>query len=401
MDNTASNWTFTGSVSGTTITGTHGSDTAATFTIGAGAATVSTDASAPSYTIASALSTGVTNVVLKLRASNEDVSLTKLGLQLTNSASSSASDLVKVSVYDGATKVGDAFFISGASVATSTFSTPVTLTKNADKILTIKADYANIGTGEAVTFSGHLVAVDFKNAEGVGAQSGVTVFPSGSSASNGTRVMKSFPVFATDSSLSSAGVNDGRLMRFKITADAAGPVSITQFGVNIATSSGVGVTNLTIYGFTDSSYSTPISGVSSSGDLQSTDDWATASAVPGTGNATIGITTSGGTASTIQVPAGATRYFEVRGSVSGIVSGSSISTKILGASAFPSTSAGVSANPLLAAGNASFVTTGGLAADFIWAPNSTTTAGRNDQDWTNGFGVIGLPSGGLIFTRSQ
>ena len=384
----ASTMTFTGATSGTSITGSDASDSAAVFTVQSGSAAVTTDATSPSYALVSAGSTDVTVGALKLRATNENVNLTKLGLQLTNTASSSSSDLVKVKIYNGATLVGEAFFAGSATTATSTFSSPLSLVKNTDVTLTLKAELNNIGVGEAVAFSGHLLAVDYLNGEGTGASSGTTVFTTGSSAVAGARVLKSFPVISADS-LPSTGVADGRLGRFKVTADAKGPIGITNFALNLSTTT-ASVTNVTIYGFTDANYSSPVAGVSASGDLQATDD----ATVPGTGNVVVGITTSGGTATVIQVPAGGTRYFEIRGTVSGATSGASVTTKLLGSSAFPSTSAGVSANPLLAAGNVS-------TSEMVWSPNSTTTATRSDQDWTSGFGINGLPSGGLIFSRSQ
>ncbi len=403
-------FSVTGATSGTALVAgtnlTNGSGTGPTFTIGAGTIGVTTDASSPSYAIVSAGSTGVTGGAYKLRAANENVSLLKLGLTLTNSASSSAGDLVKVSIFDGATKVGEAFFPGSATTATSTLSTPVTLTRATDKTLTVQLDLADVGTSQAVTFSGHLVAVNYLNAELVGLSSGstfrigspVAAGNGGTTAVAGVRVMKSMPVFSLDT-LPTTGVQDGRLMRFKVTADAKGPIGITNFGLNVATSSGVGISNLTIYGFTDSSYSLPISGISSNGDLQSTDDCLSGTCGPATGfSVAVGVTTSGGTATVIQIPAGQTRYFEVRGSMSGIVSGSSVSVKVLGNSAFPITSAGVSANPL-ATSTSGYAFT--ATTDLIWSPNSTTTAIREDQDWTNGFGVTGLPSGGLINTRSQ
>ncbi|HYF13037.1 MAG TPA: hypothetical protein VD928_01940, partial [Candidatus Paceibacterota bacterium] len=44
---------------------------------------------------------------------------------------------------------------------------------------------------------------------------------------------------------------------------------------------------------------------------------------------------------------------------------------------------------------------GATAANFVWSGNSSTTATRTDVDWTNGFNVSGLPSGGLIQARSN
>jgi len=385
----ASSYTFTGATSGTTVTGSDASDATITVTIGAAAVTVATDASTPSYMIASAGSTNVTNGVFKFRASNENVNLTKLGLSLTNSASSTSGDLVKVSIFDGATKVGEAYFTGSGTVATSTFSSPVVLSKDVDKSLTVKLDLADVGTSQAVTFSGHLIAVDFLNAEGVGASSGSTLFPTGSTAVSGTRVMKSFPTFSLDT-LSGTGVNDGKLLRFKVTADAKGPVGITEFNVNLATTT-LSVTNVNIYGFSDSGYSTPISGVSSNGQLEASDN-----TVPANGNVEVAVQTSAAVATVLQVPAGETRYFEVRGSVSGATSGASATTKLLGDSSFATSAASSnSTNPLSS-------TTGNLGtASFIWSPNTTTTASRNSQDWANGFGVLGLPSGGLTQTRSQ
>ncbi len=392
----ASTFTITGATSGGTITGTDASDSAVVVTVGTGATTVATDAASPGYMIAAAGSTGTIVGAYKFSTTNESLVLNKLGLTLSNSASSSAGDLVRATIWDGATQVGEAYFVGSATTATSTLSSPVTVTKNTDKTLTIKADFASVGTGESVTFSGHLVAINYLNAEGVGVDSGTTQLlgaAAGSTSVSGARVMKSFPVIAVDT-LPSTGIADGRLMRFKVTADSKGPVSITNFGINISTTT-ASVTNVTIYGFTDANYSLPISGVTASGDLQATDDCtAGCTSAP---NLAIGVTNSSGTATTIQVPAGGTRYFEVRGSVSGATSGASITTKLLGNSSFPSTSAGVSANPLLAAGSGSFTAT----TDMIWSPNSTTTVDRNSQDWTNGYGVNGLPSGGLISTRSQ
>ncbi len=394
---TMSNYTFTGATSGTTITGTAGSDSAVTMTVAAGSATVALDASSPSFSLVSAGTTDVVVGALKFRASNEAVNLTKVGLTLTNTASSSSSDLIKATIWNGATKVGEAYFSGSNASATSTLTSVVSLPKNTDVTLTIKADLNNVGTGEAVAFSGHLLAVDYLNSEGTGASSGTTIYPSGSSASSGVRIMKSFPTFALDGTTvnGATGLADGRLMRFKVTADAKGPIGITQFALNLATTT-ASVTNVTIYGFTDSAYSQAISGISTNGDLQSTDDCA--SGCPSNGNVVVGVTTSAGTATVIQVPAGGTRYFEVRGSISGDATGAAVTTKLLGSSSFPATAAAVGSNPLLVTSSTG-VDTG--TNTFVWSPNSTTTAARTDMDWTNGYGVSGLPAGGLFATRSH
>lgn len=393
------NFTISGAVSGTTITASNGTGSGPTFTIGTGTVTVSTDASSPSYTLVAAGSTDKTNGVFKFRATNENINLTKLGLKLTNTASSSAGDLVKASIYDGATKVGEVIFGSGATYATSTLSTPLVLVRDVDKAVTVKIDYADVGSSQPVLFSGHLVALDFASGEGTGVSSGSTfnLAPavSGSTAVAGQRVMKSLPTVALDT-LASTGITDGRLMRFKVTADAKGPVSIAQFGLSLATSTITGVTNVTIFAFTDANYSNPASGIGSDGNLQQTNDCVSGCTVAQNAAIQVGVANTSGP-TILQVPAGGTLYFEVKGSVAGVVSGSSVTTKVLGSSAFPATAAGVAVNPLLTA--AGVITADATA--FVWSPNSTTTVGQGGQDWTNGFGLTGLPSGGLIQTRSQ
>ena len=395
---TISTFSATGATSGNAITETGPSDTAVTVTVGAGSTTVATDASSPGYKLVAGGSTEVTVGAYKFTATNEALNLQKLGLQLTNTASSSPGDLVKVSVYDGATKVGEAFFTGSNTTATSTFTQSVTVPNNGDKTLTIKADFSTIGTGQSATSSGHFVAIDYLNAEGVGAESGTTQklgSSAGSTAVAGSRVFKSFPTVAIDTVTST--LSAGRLGRFMVTADSAGPVSISNFAINVATS-GANVTNITIYGFTDSGYSSPISGVSGDGNLQATNDCASgcASDAPNLG---IEVTTSTGVPTVIQVPAGATRYFEVQGTVSGASTGDSATTKLLGNSSFPSTASihSSSRQENLLVATSSLTTT----TDFQWAPNSTTTVDANSQDWTNGFGISGLPSGGLVMNVSQ
>jgi hypothetical protein len=101
----------------------------------------------------------------------------------------------------------------------------------------------------------------------------------------------------------------------------------------------------------------------------------------------------------VQVPAGQTRYFEVRGTVSGAASGDSIVTELHGDSAFP---AGLthSENGLMA--TSSFVGSD-TNNDFIWAANSTTTVDTAAEidgsgrlaDFMNGYGVPGLPASNI------
>lgn len=357
-------YSASGVTSGISVTPTVTTATGGTMTIAAASLAVSVDASSPSYALAAGGQTGVTVGVYKLRASNENLSLTKLGLTLT---SGSRADLNQVYIYNGSTLVGTATFTG--STATSTLSTPVTLTKDTDMTLTVKADLADIGTSQPGT-EGDLVKIDPLNAEALGSSATVKVGATAGVA--GVRVFNTFPTIAADS-LPSTGVADGRLMHFKVTADSHGPVGLSQFAFKVATTTAT-ATNVQLFAFTDASYSQAISGQGSGGQVGSTQ-----STIPN--NSVFNITAS----TPVEVPAGSTYYFELRGSVAGVTTGSSVVTTLLG----DSTGTGVSATSSLSSDN------------FIWSPNATTTVGVNANDFTNGAGITGLPSSGIFQTRSN
>lgn len=370
-------YSATGSTSGNSVSGTVTTSYSGTMTIGSGSFTVSVDASSPSFAVVAAGSTGVNAGVVKLRASNEEVTLTKLGLTLNNSAAGQG-DVISVDIYDGATKVGTAFF-TGTTTATSTLTTAVNLPKDADKTLTLKANLAGIGSSESGT-PGVTVKVDPLNAEGTGLSSGSTVSVSATAGVAGFAMYKSFPSLALESgtyALPSNGVGDGRLMRFKITADAKGPVGIAGFTFTVSTTSGVGVNNVQLFGYTQPNYTSPISGQGTSGQIGATD------AVITTGTSFQILPTT----NAVQVPAGQTYYFQLQASVSGVDTGDSIITTLNGDSS------------ALAITDAETATT---SHSFVWSGNSTTTSNlTGDNDFTNGFGLDGLPSSGLIQTRSN
>ena len=388
----ATNPTVTGVTSSNSVTATGGTLTGQILTIGTGSLAISTDSSSPSYQSVAAGSSNVTLGVLKLRASNEDMNLTKLGLKLTNTASSSSSDLVTVSLWDGGTQVGSATFTGSNTAATSTLTSYVLLPKDTDKQITIKGNLSQIGSSQPVTVSGHLVAVDYNNSDpagtvAIGVGSGTEITETGSSAVSGVRIFKSVPTFALDT-VSGTGVADGVLMKFKVTASANGPVGINKFVLGIATTSAT-VSAVNIFAYEDAAYSSAISGVNSGGQLANSN--ASVTGVTGSQTATITADTAG-TATAVQVPAGTTRYFKVTATVAGVTTGSSVSTTLKADTSYPS----------LAASN--FTTTvGGLSSfNMIWSPNSTTTANvTTDNDWVNAYNLPGLPASGLIQTRSN
>jgi hypothetical protein len=330
---------------------------------------VSTDASSPAYRIVAAGSTNATVGAYKFVALNEPVLLRSIGMRLTSGVSG---DVSKVSLYDGATKVGEGSYIGSGTQTIVTFLQPILIPQNSGKVLTVNADLGNIGTSQAVNVSGHLLKIDFYKGTGYGNTSGASVYTTDITNVAGVRIMKTFPVVVPDT-LPSTGVADGRLMRFKVAADSWGPVGIGKmvFRVN---ATGASVTNGGLYAYTDSSYSQPVSGVGTGGYIPTSY----------VGGMYVAAPSSSGTP--LQVPAGQVRYFEFRGSVSGASAASSVTTTLLSDPAFVPLQSGIVLRE--------------KDTNFVWSPNTTTTAPFSASDWTGGYAVPGLSASGLSFTRT-
>ncbi len=405
-DNTDNDYSITGVTSGTGVTPTYGAATVGgLMTVAGGSLAASIDASSPSYALAAGGSTGQTMSVIKLRATNDNINVTKIGLILTavttGNSTNVAGNLTQVYLYkagDMVNPIGTAIFASGATVATSTLSSPLTLIRDTDTLITVKADLADVSSvGSAV--EGDLVKIDLDSTEGTGVGSGSTVRTGAATGVAGVRVFNTFPVIALDS-LSSTGIGDGRLMRFKVTADSHGDVGINKFTFTLATST-LTVSNIGLFGYSDASYSTAMSGnfavggTNSSGQVDENLATSTTNAcgsAPGI-NQTIASSTCVATGSLItlvyraatnpvEIPAGTTRYFELRGSITGNATNASVVTKMLSDSSVSTSTA-----------------TGIASSNFIWSPNATSTSVFLSNDWTTGYGIIGFPTSGLLQSR--
>jgi hypothetical protein len=385
--NTAANMVVTGVTSSNTVTETVTASNGQVMTVATGTLVASEDSESPPYQVVSAGSTGVNNGIINFRASNEDVTLQRIGLSLTNTASSSGTDLVQVTLWDGATKVGSAVFTGTNTKATSTLTTPVLIPKDTDKDITVKIDLANIGTS-AVGTQGALIAVDVEvntNTRGVG-ESGTTINATGSTSMNGVRVFKSFPTIAKLSVPSTTlinGVSD--LYRFSITSSAGGNgIGLHQLTLNLSTSTGNAVSGTTtvtlvdVYAYTDANFSTPVAAFTNGKIITQL----------------AGLASSGDNdlqlSSILQIPAGKTYYFKVSGTVTltagtGTFSGS-VTSRLGGDSTYP-TLAAVMGLQSAVDGNAN-------GDNMVWSPNATTSSLSTHVDWSNGFNIPGLPSSG-------
>lgn len=268
----------------------------------------------------------------------------------------------------------------------------------------MKGDIAGISAESGpLTASGDLLKVDWDSNNqglngtyGTGASSGNTIGDasgeiSGSdTASNGVRIMRSYPVFeklAVPSTALVNGVMD--VYRFSLKAEPSNSngLGLTKITLNVSTSTGSSVsgtttlTSVEVFAYTKSDFTGPVSGYTNGQVV------ATVSGLTSSGDNNLSLS------SILQIPSGKTYYFKVTGTATltsgtGTFSGS-ITSRISGDSVYPASA--LTSGYMMATSTAVDDHTDD---NFIWSPNSTTTATANDVDWTNGFNIPGLPSGG-------
>jgi hypothetical protein len=246
---------------------------------------------------------------------------------------------------------------------------------------------ATIGTSQPGT-EGDLVSVDYDSSQGTGANSGITINGtkiSGFSGTSGVRIFKTFPTISLASLPSSGVVGDGKLIEFTVNANSTGPVGISQFVFNIASTTLVQIATPSLYAYSDTGCSVPANGTSGG--------VVTLQSFSYTNTLHIATTTL---ATPLEVPAGGQLCFLLKTTsvtYTGSANTYNVSTTLLGDTTAPA--AGVTSTSTLL--------TTAPSANFIWSPNATTTAvGVLGQgDWTNGAGLLGLPSIGLTQNRSN
>src|SRR3989344_6107919 len=187
---------------GLTITEDIVDGTGQTMTAGvSGGYEVATDGSLI-YRVAQAGSTDVELARFRFTADvDEDIILKKVALELDD-ATASAADLAneRVSIWKGATKVGEAQFGGATSYeAVATLSTPVTIPRGDSVTLSVRGDLAtqNAISGTpgallAIAYNGTINGLDGNY--GTGAASGITI--NGTSldvTSNGVRIFRTLP----------------------------------------------------------------------------------------------------------------------------------------------------------------------------------------------------------------
>ncbi|MBI4134777.1 MAG: peptidoglycan-binding protein [Candidatus Sungbacteria bacterium] len=379
----------TGVTTGTSVTESLTTSVGQTMTVRSGGSfTVALDASSPSERWVIAGVANQTMSVFKLHATNEALKLDKFHVQF-NGATASSTEFSKMTLWDGATKVGEAVWTGSDVTATSTLTADFIIPKDGDKLLTVKADVTAVGVSEPAG-PGRLLRVDFDGdattsttAIGQSSGSSFNVTTSADVTGNGGRIAKAYPTLARLSVPSNTLSNGSMsLYRFSVTAPASGDIGLNKFTFDVSSTTVATTSAFSVYGYSDSAFSVQ---AYNNNPLNSTTDSDT-----GTVQVFFDPSAQGGTTAAlneaVQVPAGTTRYFELKATLASVATGDTINVSLLGDAAYWARNTN----------NFFMASSSGIAADtngdFVWSPNTTTTSATTTNDWANGFRLPGLPS---------
>ena len=416
---TADNSSYTGATglaSAQTLSETFNRSTGQVMTASSGGSlTVTLDDNSPSYKIVAAGTTGVELARYKFSATNEDIDLRQIALELTGVASNTPVDLVnrEVKLYDATSGalLATAVFPT-ADNATSSAITNLRIAKDGAKVIIVRGDLAAISASGPLTASGDLLTVGYDGGNvgingtyGVGVASGTNI-DGGSTdrAPSGVRIMRTYPVIehvalsSTEKILQSGAKRT--LYKFKVTAKGGvegDSLGIYKFTFDIGSSTLMATTSIyALYAYTDSGMSQPDTNFAAEG-LVNAGSCFNGLVSTGAGPRTVEIyadkTSCNGATTTYKVPTGTSRYFKLTATVASVETGTSntdaVTVRLAGDAAYS-----VNASTLMERASG---LDGDTNDDFIWSPQSTTTSPTiGDLDFTNGYQVDGLPSDGTF-----
>ncbi|MBI4427404.1 MAG: hypothetical protein HY569_02905 [Candidatus Magasanikbacteria bacterium] len=400
--NTANDVTGTGQTTKNQVTEVISGASANPLTVGTagGQVEVALSSSNPSARIFAGGTTVTLAVFNFLATTTEDVELDYLYLTQVNTgtASSSYKDYDEIWFEDSAGNEIGGTRMSPTSTDGSVAGKPyIDFTENAFVVKTanssgqnlfLKAKLAAIGSGYNGT-SGHFVGYKVGASGDVvakgdlsGNSSNAYISPTSAPTGNTHYVYKAYPVFSKEAVSTNKLTNGTRdLFKFKISA-VNGDIGLAGFTFDISTTTAtVAASSLYLYDVTEST-EVQINDTGSGGGTNAylgyvwnttSTDWST--------NYSSG---------EITVATGIPRTFLLRGNISGVTTGSSISVGLAGDSALLKDGATL----LLSQFNAHAAVSSGASHqnDFIWSDKSATGHSNATLDWTNGFLVSGLSS---------
>ncbi|MFA6410062.1 MAG: hypothetical protein WCW26_00590 [Candidatus Buchananbacteria bacterium] len=328
-----------------------------------------------------------------LKAVNENLTVDKIALKINAAGSGIAGDyddILSLTLYkDGDSTPVGSVTVDGAN-ATITPSTALVLTKDTDTNFTVNASFATLSAASAAV-SGEGIYVTVPNFEATSAQSGGTVTRTGIPATfNNFNLFKSVPTVSTvTNSAKITGYSQTELAKFKISADALGPVSIYKLSFGVTTTT-VGIDTATFNLYQSDSASTLGTKLS-----DQTDD-ITATYMEGAGVLVTAFmdaanSVSGSALTQFIIDAGTTKYFTFVGTPT--VTGStghdstggneSISVSLLGDPTWAGTTQ-LNAGDVAASGQ----------GDFVWSDLNNDTYASTSATATamfyNGYRVSGM-----------
>ncbi len=196
------------------------------------------------------------------------------------------------------------------------------------------------------------------------------ICPIGKVQSGNTCLFKSSPTVSL-APLPNDGLDDGRLIRFKVTADSLCDIGIAKFNFRVSRSNAIlSAYQLSVYSDLEYSVAVPVPGNTSGRN--------SIGSVTYNERGGVRVTTSF-EGKPLQIPAGQSRYFELRAKVTPSGDASATTTLLSDSTSYTDMLTYVP-------GKASKLFTD----YFVWSPNTTTTSQFTNTDWTNGFNVTGL-----------
>jgi hypothetical protein len=374
--------TGTGDMTGTSAS-VGGTVTLQTITLGAGTLAVTRGAGDPVSNNVLAGASQVQVGEFNFAGANSSYTVQNLAILVPNNAATSVTN-VTLSYKDvnGATQTvtKPLAVVAGNAYATATFTgltmyVPANDSANLDVYVGTPTIASGATSGAAINVlldegnSSTSVDNTFRAINSAGKQ--LTYITSGATlASNGTfYVRKSIPTFAMIPTNLTVPATGSPLYKFSITADPAGAIEWTHLTFNIATS-GTG-TDLTQLYLTDDS----------SGDsLTDANVYATTTA----GKATFDLGGNTTKAKYQQVAAGATKTYNLYGTVTGFTTGSTITISL--ASDGSPLSANQTAAPY-------------VSGNVVWSDRSANSHTTSTSDWTNGYLLKNFTSNAISYSK--
>jgi len=346
-----------------------------TITVGTGSLSVTRGAGDPTSNNVLAGASSVAVGQFNFAASNSAYTVNNLAILVPNSAATSVTNVtVSYKNASGASQTATQALSVSASApyATATFTglamyVPMNDSANLDVSVGTPTTASGATSGAAINVTLDTGATTGTFLATNSAGSTLAIVNSGTNvASNGTfYVRKSIPTFAMLSTGVTVPSTGTPMYKFSITADAAGAIEWTKLVFNIATSSAT-VTNVYL---TDDASGTNL--------LDNTTTSASTTAT----TITVDLTQNATASTYAQVAAGATKTYNLYGTVAGFTTGSTVTLSLA------SDAATVANGAASASGNTS------------WSDRSATSHTTSTSDWTNGYLLKNFTSNATTYSK--